>query len=95
MIGAFVFILIQLVLIVDLAYAWNGKLLDKAEEGNGNKAWYYGKLDLMTSYYHIVVTKGDFNVFLPIFSIVSIDSALLCYNTHWYGPNVLFLWHTF
>lgn len=49
MIGAFVFILIQLVLIVDLAYAWNGKLLDKAEEGNGNKAWYYGKLDFMTS----------------------------------------------
>ena len=40
MIGAFVFILIQLVLIVDFAYAWNDKFLEKAEEGS--KGWYIG-----------------------------------------------------
>ena len=42
MIGAFMFILIQLVLIVDFAHSWNEKFLEKAEEGDGNKAWYYG-----------------------------------------------------
>jgi len=43
MIGAFLFILVQLVLVVDFAYAWNEKFLEKAEEGNGHKGWYIGE----------------------------------------------------
>jgi len=36
-------ILVQLVLVVDFAYAWNEKFLEKAEEGNGHKGWYIGE----------------------------------------------------
>lgn len=43
MIGAFIFILVQLVLIVDFAYSWNDKFLEKAEEGDGHKGWYWGE----------------------------------------------------
>ena len=50
MIGAFVFILIQLVLLVDFAYAWNDKFLERAEEGNGHRGWYIGKF-LMKMHY--------------------------------------------
>ena len=39
MIGSFLFILIQLILIVDLAYALNEYFLEKYEE-NDHKGWY-------------------------------------------------------
>lgn len=41
MIGGFLFLLIQLVLIVDFAHSWNERWLDNYEE-NQNKGWYAG-----------------------------------------------------
>lgn len=40
--GAFCFILIQLVLLVDFAHSWNESWVEKMEEGN-SKCWYAGK----------------------------------------------------
>ena len=42
MIGSFLFILIQLVLIVDFAHAWNEKWVGNYEDTE-NKWWYIGK----------------------------------------------------
>lgn len=42
MIGAFVFILIQLILLVDFAHAWNEKWLGNYEESQ-SKAWFAGE----------------------------------------------------
>ncbi|XP_062517363.1 probable serine incorporator [Corticium candelabrum] len=39
MIGGFLFILVQLLLLVDFAHSWNESWVAKAEDGN--KAWYY------------------------------------------------------
>ena len=41
MIGAFIFIIIQLVLIVDLAHSWNESWVGKMEDSDG-KGWYCG-----------------------------------------------------
>ena len=43
MIGGFLFILIQLVLIVDFAHAWNEKWLAKYEESQ-SKWWFAGNV---------------------------------------------------
>ncbi|XP_035244287.1 serine incorporator 1-like [Anguilla anguilla] len=43
--GAFVFILIQLVLLVDFAHSWNEAWVDKMENGN-SKAWYAALLSV-------------------------------------------------
>lgn len=40
--GAFFFILIQLVLLVDFAHSWNESWVDKMENGN-SKGWYAGQ----------------------------------------------------
>lgn len=40
--GAFCFILIQLVLLVDFAHSWNESWVDKMEKENA-KAWYAGR----------------------------------------------------
>lgn len=42
MIGAFLFILIQLVLLVDFAHSWNESWVERMEEGN-SRCWYAGK----------------------------------------------------
>ncbi len=42
MIGGFLFLLIQLVLIVDFAHSWNESWLGKYEESQ-NKGWFVGK----------------------------------------------------
>lgn len=40
-VGSFIFIIIQLILLVDFAHSWNQSWLEKAEEGNA-KCWYAG-----------------------------------------------------
>ena len=40
--GAFVFILIQLVLLVDFAHSWNEAWVERMEAGN-SRAWYAGQ----------------------------------------------------
>lgn len=40
MVASFIFILIQLILIVDLAYALNEWFLEKYEENDEHKGWY-------------------------------------------------------
>lgn len=42
MIGAFLFILIQLVLLVDMAHSWNESWVNRMEEGNSRR-WYAGR----------------------------------------------------
>uniref|UniRef100_A0A8C4T541 Serine incorporator 2 n=1 Tax=Erpetoichthys calabaricus TaxID=27687 RepID=A0A8C4T541_ERPCA len=39
LVGAFIFIIIQLILLIDFAHSWNQSWLQKAEEGN-SKCWY-------------------------------------------------------
>lgn len=43
MAGAFCFILIQLVLLIDFAHSWNESWVEKMEEGN-SRCWYAGKV---------------------------------------------------
>lgn len=42
MVGSFLFIIIQLILLVDFAHSWNLSWLEKAEEGN-RKCWFGGQ----------------------------------------------------
>lgn len=44
MVGSFIFIIIQLVLLVDFAHSWNQSWLEKAENGN-SKCWYAGTVE--------------------------------------------------
>lgn len=43
MAGAFCFILIQLVLLIDFAHSWNESWVEKMEEGN-SRCWYAGRI---------------------------------------------------
>jgi len=52
MIAAFVFILVQLVLIVDFAHAFNEKFLEKAEANENHKGWYIGECSELLSLGH-------------------------------------------
>jgi len=47
MAGAFCFILIQLVLLIDFAHSWNESWVEKMEEGN-SRCWYAGTLTAHT-----------------------------------------------
>lgn len=55
MIGAFLFILIQLVLIVDFAHAWNEKWVDNYEESQ-SKWWYVGLLFFTIFFFVLSIT---------------------------------------
>lgn len=50
MIGAFIFILIQLILLVDFAHAWNERWLNNYEESQ-SKGWFAGLLGFTTFFY--------------------------------------------
>jgi hypothetical protein len=50
MTGAFLFILIQLLLLVDFAHSWNESWLEKAEE---NRVWYYLLLFVTVIFYAV------------------------------------------
>ncbi|XP_064651953.1 serine incorporator 1-like isoform X2 [Lineus longissimus] len=55
MVGAFFFILIQLVLLVDFAHAWNEKWIGNYEESE-NKMWYGGLLFFTILFYLLSIT---------------------------------------
>ncbi|CAD5114707.1 DgyrCDS3750 [Dimorphilus gyrociliatus] len=55
MIGAFLFILIQLVLLIDFAHSWNESWVGKFEESQ-NKGWYVGLLAFTIFFYAIAIT---------------------------------------
>ncbi|NWQ81701.1 SERC3 protein, partial [Columbina picui] len=50
--GAFCFILIQLVLLVDFAHSWNESWVDRMEEGN-SKCWYAALLSCTSLFYSL------------------------------------------
>lgn len=52
MAGAFCFILIQLVLLIDFAHSWNESWVEKMEEGN-SRCWYAGKLFVLQNIFKI------------------------------------------
>uniref|UniRef100_A0A1B6EMA8 Serine incorporator n=1 Tax=Cuerna arida TaxID=1464854 RepID=A0A1B6EMA8_9HEMI len=54
MIGGFVFILIQLLLIIDFAYSWNESWTDNWEKSN-NKNWYYALVTVTFANYIIAL----------------------------------------
>ncbi|CAH1247436.1 serine incorporator 1-like isoform X1 [Branchiostoma lanceolatum] len=54
MIGAFLFILIQLVLLVDFAHSWNESWVEKMEEGN-SKFWYFALLACTFVFYALAI----------------------------------------
>ncbi|ELT97171.1 hypothetical protein CAPTEDRAFT_153908 [Capitella teleta] len=62
-VGAFVFILIQLILIVDFAHSWNESWLEKYEESQ-NKGWFAGLMFFTIIFYLIsLVLTGIFFAF--------------------------------
>ncbi|KAM9738639.1 serine incorporator 1-like [Menidia menidia] len=54
-VGSFVFIIIQLILLVDFAHSWNQSWLEKAEEGN-TKCWFAALLSFTIFYYAMAFT---------------------------------------
>ncbi|XP_015769767.1 PREDICTED: probable serine incorporator [Acropora digitifera] len=53
-IGAFLFILIQLILLIDFAHTWNEIWVSNA--GDGNKCWYFGLFFFMFVFYALALT---------------------------------------
>ncbi|KAJ7991427.1 hypothetical protein DPEC_G00283730 [Dallia pectoralis] len=50
LVGSFIFIIIQLILLVDFAHSWNQSWLERAEEGN-NKGWFAALLTFTVLHY--------------------------------------------
>ncbi|XP_026156481.1 serine incorporator 2 [Mastacembelus armatus] len=55
MVGSFIFILIQLILLVDFAHSWNQSWLEKAENGNP-KCWFAALLSFTIVHYALAFT---------------------------------------
>jgi len=92
MIGAFMFILIQLVLLVDFAHAWNERWLGNYEESQ-SRVWFTGillyafvlPLLLQTNYIVIMIRALD----LCSSGIVEshIESGVVCINLSLVSPH--------
>ncbi|XP_061772065.1 serine incorporator 2 [Nerophis ophidion] len=54
-VGSFLFILIQLILLIDFAHSWNKSWVGRAEN-NDNKCWYAGLLAFTVLYYALAFT---------------------------------------
>ncbi|CAJ1083564.1 serine incorporator 2 [Xyrichtys novacula] len=54
-VGSFIFILIQLILLIDFAHSWNQSWLEKAEEGN-TKCWFAALLFVTISCFALAFT---------------------------------------
>ncbi|XP_033492156.1 serine incorporator 2 [Epinephelus lanceolatus] len=54
-VGSFIFIIIQLILLVDFAHSWNQVWLEKAENGNP-KCWFAGLLFFTITFYALAFT---------------------------------------
>ncbi|GAA6099238.1 serine incorporator 2 [Tachysurus ichikawai] len=54
-VGSFMFILIQLILLIDFAHSWNEVWVRNAEEGNG-KCWYFSLLFFTILHYALAFT---------------------------------------
>nr|XP_019946472.1 PREDICTED: serine incorporator 1-like [Paralichthys olivaceus] len=55
MVGSFIFIVIQLILLVDFAHSWNQSWLEKAENGN-SKCWFAALLSFTIVHYVLAFT---------------------------------------
>jgi hypothetical protein len=53
-IGGFMFIIVQLILLIDFIHAWNESWVEKYE--NGEKGYYYGLLVSMTFFFAVTIT---------------------------------------
>jgi len=56
LIGSFLFILIQLILIIDFSHMWNGAWLDRHDDSQ-NKCWLIGKQLSLSLCDHWLVTR--------------------------------------
>ncbi|XP_070702413.1 serine incorporator 2 [Pempheris klunzingeri] len=54
-VGSFIFIIIQLILLVDFAHSWNQSWLEKAEEGN-TRCWFAALLSFTIVHYALAFT---------------------------------------
>uniref|UniRef100_A0A8C5EL91 Serine incorporator 2-like n=1 Tax=Gouania willdenowi TaxID=441366 RepID=A0A8C5EL91_GOUWI len=55
MVGSFLFIIIQLILLIDFAHSWNKVWVEKAESSD-NKCWFAGLLSFTITYYALTIT---------------------------------------
>ncbi|KAM7372825.1 hypothetical protein PAMP_007721 [Pampus punctatissimus] len=54
-VGSFIFIIIQLILLIDFAHSWNQSWLEKAESGN-EKCWFAALLSFTVTHYVLAFT---------------------------------------
>ena len=52
-VGSFIFIIIQLILLIDFAYSWNKVWVENAEDGE-NKGWFAGTRLTITWFFFIL-----------------------------------------
>uniref|UniRef100_A0A665UTS7 Serine incorporator 2-like n=1 Tax=Echeneis naucrates TaxID=173247 RepID=A0A665UTS7_ECHNA len=55
LVGSFIFIVIQLILLIDFAHSWNKSWVEKAENGD-NKCWFAGLLSFTFLHYALAIT---------------------------------------
>lgn len=78
--GAFCFILIQLVLLIDFAHSWNESWVEKMEEGN-SRCWYAG-IVLQQELLHFIVYYVGYIIHLSNVFQPESTRATLCVMYH-------------